>query len=664
MLKNIYTKICFTCLVFLAFMSYSSAATYKGTITTSGSNLNVRSAPSATSSSLASYPNGRVVTLIDNIKVADGGGCAAGWYRFNYSSTVIGYLCSTYVVVSEVVEPPVVSPDADFETKIKTLFPESYWSKLIDLHYLHPSWDFEPIYTGLNWSDAVASESVVGKSLTNSSNQGYRSTEAGSYNWETDAFTIRESGGWYAANASVVGYYMDVRNFFNEKNIFMFEKLKFDSSYQTTTAISAVFTPTSYLRSYATTFYEAGSTYDINPIHLASRVRQETGNDGGTATSGASFTYNGKTYSGLYNMYNIGATGGTSPVLTGLVWANGGEDGSASSYGRPWKSREQSIKGGAQFLANTYISRGQYTAYLQKFNVDPTAYNPVYTHQYMTNISASVSESTTTYNSYNNIGLLDISFKFAIPVYNNMPASTALPNPGNPNNRLKEITMNGVKLTGFNYNVNTYTYYISDLATSVNIGATTINSKALISGAGTISLPNTTNVVNITCTAENGSTYTYTISIVKVSSIPLSVEDIVNNMNVKTDGVYLSGIILNTEVSGLINKVLKESPLASVEIKNANGNVKTSGILATGDTVKITNMAYEKTYTIVIYGDVNGDGIIDISDLLKVRKHIIKDTLLSGAYLKAAYVSKEASVSIADLLKIRKHIIGDTLIVQ
>ena len=89
-------------------------------------------------------------------------------------------------------------------------------------------------------------------------------------------------------------------------------------------------------------------------------------------------------------------------------------------YDRPWNTPKKAIMGGAKWIGSGYISRGQFTSYLKKFNVNPKADSSLYNHQYQTNIAAPSSESVTTYNAYKNQGFLDLQFVFNIPIFNNM----------------------------------------------------------------------------------------------------------------------------------------------------------------------------------------------------------------------------------------------------
>ena len=76
-------------------------------------------------------------------------------------------------------------------------------------------------------------------------------------------------------------------------------------------------------------------------------------------------------------------------------------------YDRPWTSPKKAIVGGAKFIANSYISRGQFTSYLKKYNVNPDGYYDVYNHLYMANIQAPASEASSSYSTYTKNGLFD-----------------------------------------------------------------------------------------------------------------------------------------------------------------------------------------------------------------------------------------------------------------
>lgn len=320
----------------------------------------------------------------------------------------------------------------DFQATLD-LFPESYHSYLIELHEQYPLWEFEPMYTGLDWDESVAAQQASNKALvTNSSGYSdlFKSTESDDYNSSTDTY-IEHDSGFVAANEVAVSYYLDPRNFLTVEYIFQFEDLSFNDSfsvddvelvltgsYMSNTIVTYYDTSGKKITTtdtYAELIYEAGKTYDINPCYLASKILNEVGTTGSGSVSG---TYSG--YEGYYNFYNIGAYDGTDAIANGLSWASSG-----STYGRPWTSPEASIFGGAEYIAENYIAKGQYTGYLQRFNVNPDSYYTTHTHQYMTNISGAVSQGYTNYLSYLASGSLDEKYVFSIPVYENMSAETS-----------------------------------------------------------------------------------------------------------------------------------------------------------------------------------------------------------------------------------------------
>ena len=351
---------------------------------------------------------------------------------------------------------PAVSLGADsFEASISA-FPESYKPYLRELHEKYPNWEFQALKTGLDWSASVDAQFAYNRSLVASSTAYtdiFRSRESGDYNSSTGTYIEKDSG-FVRANKIAISYYMDPRNFLNEEGIFQFEKLSFDKSI-TVSDVEAVlkgsFMYNTYINYYGGTIekvtdengkttynyvlkediiktkekysqaiYEAGETYNINPCFLASKILNEVGLNGSNSVSGKQATY-----PGVYNFYNIAATDGGNPIEKGLQWASNYGTYESGTYGRPWITPKKSIMGGAQFNANAYINVGQYTSYLQRFNVDPDAKNKVYTHQYMTNISGAAAIAYTTYKSYLETDLISNKFVFVIPIYENMPASSS-----------------------------------------------------------------------------------------------------------------------------------------------------------------------------------------------------------------------------------------------
>lgn len=81
-------------------------------------------------------------------------------------------------------------------------------------------------------------------------------------------------------------------------------------------------------------------------------------------------------------------------------------------------------------------------------------------------------------------------------------------------------------------------------------------------------------------------------------------------------------------------------------------------LIGTGMKVKIFDGdSVKKTYTTIVTGDLNGDGIVSITDLLSLKSHLLKKSTLKDAYLVAADTNCDDTVSITDFLKIKAKIL-------
>ncbi len=259
-------------------------------------------------------------------------------------------------------------------------------------------------------------------------------------------------------------------------------------------------------QTYVDIIMKAAAQTGVNPYVLGAMILQEQG-------TGKSGSISGKTagYEGYYNFFNVGAfaSGSMSAITRGLWYAS-----QSGSYGRPWNSIEKSIIGGATYYSENFLKNGQDTFYLKKFNVQGSN---LYKHQYMTNVEGAAGEGAKLARAYTD-AMKKQALVFKIPVFNNMP-ETAYAKPtvnGSPNNKLSGITIDGYSLTPtFSKDTEKYDLVVDSSVSSVNIRATAIDSKATVSGAGTISLGSGTTIVKIVVKAENGDTRTYQVSIAK-----------------------------------------------------------------------------------------------------------------------------------------------------
>ena len=657
--KNCFIILLFFMFSFFTFILNVNASTRATIRTNDGYGVLLRKTASTSSSSLADVPEYAVVTILDT-NAGSGNGCDAKWYKIDYKNKT-GYVCNKYIVSTSSTTTSVVAGGAYEETLKTAKFPESYWPYLKYLHQKYPNWQFEALTVNTNFETMANEQYTLGKNLIQSPPDGWKRLDTYLYN--ENRFSTNFSGGgstWFAPSKEVIKYYLDPRNFLNEYDIFMFEKLSFNATFQTRAGVVSLLSNT-FMKdktsdgqndTYADIFMEAANNSEINtsPYFLAARIIQEVGTSRSSAVSG---TVEG--YTGYYNFYNIDATG-SSDGMTNV------KNGLARAVKEDWNTEKKAILGGAKIIASGYINAGQDTLYNQKFDMTN------FWHQYQQNIEAPIHERQNMRKIYRANSFLPSSFVFRIPVYSNMPNTTVeVPNPGSPINALKELKVDNKIIDGFNKDKKEYTIYISGSTVSINLSATPYVNSATVSGAGNITVGNGTTKKEIKVTAENGSINTYTLNIVKDSNeqpAEPTVNDIMPKIGVKYNDTYISGIKIGTDVSTLVNNIKKQNANASVVIKDSNGSAKTTGKFGTGYTVAITSGGTNKTYTVVIYGDTNGDGEVTIFDLLRVQKIILNSTTLSGSYKTAADVNKDGKVTIFDLLQVQKDILGSSKITQ
>lgn len=109
--------------------------------------------------------------------------------------------------------------------------------------------------------------------------------------------------------------------------------------------------------------------------------------------------------------------------------------------------------------------------------------------------------------------------------------------------------------------------------------------------------------------------------------------------------VNVSGYTNKQEFAKKLNNSLKYQILRNGQALGENDYV------ATGDTLKLEN---GKEFDISVTGDLNGDGKVNITDVIRLRKYILTRSNLNKIQLLAADTNlDEKSISVADLIKLR-----------
>ena len=490
----------------------ASAANMMGSCTADV--LNVRSGAGTGYSKTGTVSYGDSLTILSETTDSSG----AKWYKISCGN-VTGYVSAAYVQLTS--SGSQGSSDADFESYMtKQGFPESYKPYLRKLHEQHPKWIFTAQKLGVDWNTALKEECVVGRNLVHSSAlASWKSMEKGAYDFN-GGYWYGLDGSWVAASKEIIMYYMDPRNFLNDTYIFMFENQSYDPSYQTESGVKTILADTFMSRSYtcpdtkkkytySQTFMDAAKKSGVSPYHLASRCRNEQGVNGAPQSLGTV-----KGYENYFNFFDIQAyaTSTMTAAEMGCKYAKT----TNPTYLLPWTNQYKSIVGGSIFLGKGYITKGQDTLYLQKFDMVDGG-NGLYYHQYMTCVFGQANEAISLKNAYSQ-DILNSAMEFKIPVYNNMPDKLC-PKPtssGDNNNYLKSLSVSGTSISPkFDKFTASYTAKVNAEVSSVTVNANPLGKSAKVSGKGKVSLKTGENTVKVTCTAASGVKRTYTIKITR-----------------------------------------------------------------------------------------------------------------------------------------------------
>lgn len=653
------------------------------------------------------------------------------------------------------------STEAEFNAQLAK-FPESYKAKLKLLHSKYPKWVFTAFNTNLSWDTVIDNEDSGSTSLIEKST-------ATEYKYND---TIVDGDSFVRASTAAVEYYMDPRNFFDEQSIFEFEQLSYQPNIHTIAGVQKL-TDGSGLAGRQQLFINAAIASGVSPYHLAARSKQEvtvwSPSIGLSTLATGKYTGANNIYYGLYNFYNIG-TGSSSDfsvlIQRGLNFAKGNKVGGTAAtfylgvpktdiekakYNLPWDSEADAITGGAKYIGATYINQGQDTLYLQKFDVDPI--NGLYSHQYMQNIQAPYYEAKNAYKAYSQTGGLTNSFVFRIPVYLNMPQLCS-PKPEDTN-KLSTLTVTD-SVTKTQYSLTPsfdpskdtiYQATVLSETSSITLSATSLNSKAVITGTGNKSLEfGSNNHFVVSCTPSSGVKRDYTIKITRnmpesssnnyLSSISVTNGNAITSMlpvfNPDTLGPYsievpqeceevtlaaitsdqtaiISGVGPKSIVFGLNNfdltvvaqngskrvyaikinrpipklssktlvmsglyiKGISEQSTANTLIQSFVTSVATTKVFAlngkecTGSesigTGMIVRSSYQdkvlEEYTVILYGDVNGDGKINSTDITIFKRHILRLSTLKGPALLASDVNRDGKYNSTDYTIIKRKIL-------
>jgi len=228
------------------------------------------------------------------------------------------------------------------------------------------------------------------------------------------------------------------------------------------------------------------------------------------------------------------------------------------------------------------------------------------------------------------------------------------------NNYLSGITVNSQAVSDFEKEKLDYSFNVEADVETAEIGYTLDDSSASAVLEGNSSLSYGKNTFTVTVTGWDNSQKVYTVNVYRLSS---SIESSVYTVNEEKKLIY--NLKDKLSVEAFVEKLSVSG--AQIEVLDAKGQKVTTGNVATGMTVNaVSKGEILSSYTVLIYGDVNGSGTINVSDIFAIVKHSFGTDTLTGVKLLAGNANRDQNgkVNVSDILAIVYHSFGERAINQ
>ena len=132
------------------------------------------------------------------------------------------------------------------------------------------------------------------------------------------------------------------------------------------------------------------------------------------------------------------------------------------------------------------------------------------------------------------------------------------------------------------------------------------------------------------------------------------------SLNVNEKEKCINKISEGTKVSDLL---LKIDTNATVKMKNNKGTLLTNtDFVGTGSKIIMEFSNRTEEYTIIVEGDVTGDGVINIADVIKLADHTVTRDILTDIEQKAGESTGDSTLNIADVIKLADYTVDKNIV--
>ena len=179
-------------------------------------------------------------------------------------------------------------------------------------------------------------------------------------------------------------------------------------------------------------------------------------------------------------------------------------------------------------------------------------------------------------------------------------------------------------------------------------------------GAGAITYTNNNEQWNVKCDALFGLPVVGVVSApitVTVRDITLAGETGLHSFELNSQK-YISGIEPGKTVAD-IQALITEPNMMSIKVFDAELREKDSGCVGTGMKLRIYYDGVMKDEaTVVIYGDVDGDGLISVFDIIRMKEQVLGIGNQNPAFVQAVCLVSHESPGVGDIVKMKRYIVG------
>lgn len=200
----------------------------------------------------------------------------------------------------------------------------------------------------------------------------------------------------------------------------------------------------------------------------------------------------------------------------------------------------------------------------------------------------------------------------------------------------------------------TYKGTVKDVTSSAEI-VVVEDSLGVTCNGGTITVPNSSSGMvsfyyRYPCKTISGETFYVASEVRTIEKYGAGMLQLVEDSKL----ALRSGQLVNVTDRDTVAAVKAQFKYPVVILNKNGGTMADTALVATGATVCLASN-HDVGAVIVMRGDVNGDGMVNTTDYLRIKSYFLKTTHLTGAYASAADCDGDGKITTSDYLRVKSY---------